>query len=88
MPNDLRNLPQTAEVPCTVPVPDAEPQFNLTLTHPSHRNETDLMSTKAKATLLGTTLGAIGIVIFVHRQQTTDKAVRHLPPLSSQYTSL
>lgn len=33
------------------------------------------MSTRARLTLATTTLGAIGIVIFVHRQQTLDKAV-------------
>jgi protein PET117 len=33
------------------------------------------MSTAAKATLACTTLGAIGIVLFVHRQQEVDKAV-------------
>ncbi|WPH00609.1 Hypothetical protein R9X50_00343900 [Acrodontium crateriforme] len=35
------------------------------------------MSTKAKATLLSTTLGASGIVFFVHQQQQTDKAAMH-----------
>jgi len=34
------------------------------------------MSTAAKLTLAGTTLSAIGVVFFVHRQQQTDKAVR------------
>ncbi|GAB7366555.1 hypothetical protein MBLNU230_g8541t1 [Neophaeotheca triangularis] len=35
------------------------------------------MSTRAKATLASTTLGAIGIVIFVHYQQKADKAAMH-----------
>ncbi|EMC98734.1 hypothetical protein BAUCODRAFT_57119, partial [Baudoinia panamericana UAMH 10762] len=35
------------------------------------------MSTTAKLTLATTTLGAIGIVIFVHRQQQLDKAAMH-----------
>ncbi|SMQ45440.1 unnamed protein product [Zymoseptoria tritici ST99CH_1A5] len=35
------------------------------------------MSTAAKATLACTTLGAIGIVLFVHRQQDLDKAAMH-----------
>ncbi|EME82656.1 uncharacterized protein MYCFIDRAFT_35873 [Pseudocercospora fijiensis CIRAD86] len=35
------------------------------------------MSTAAKLTLAGTTLGAIGIVVFVHRQQKLDQALMH-----------
>ncbi|KXT15187.1 hypothetical protein AC579_3949 [Pseudocercospora musae] len=35
------------------------------------------MSTAAKLTLAGTTLGAIGIVLFVHRQQKLDQALMH-----------
>ena len=35
------------------------------------------MSTKAKLTLAGTTVGAVGIVIFVHFQQKWDKAFMH-----------
>lgn len=34
------------------------------------------MSTASKLTLLGTTAGAIGIVIMVHYQQQAEKAVR------------
>ena len=34
------------------------------------------MSTRAKLTLASTTIGAIGIVIFVHYQQKADQAVR------------
>lgn len=34
------------------------------------------MSTAAKATLAATSLSALGIVFFVHRQQKTDQAVR------------
>lgn len=33
------------------------------------------MSTQAKVTLAATTLSAIGIVIFVHKQQKADQAV-------------
>ena len=36
------------------------------------------MSTAAKLTLGGTIVSAIGIVIFVHRQQKIDQAVREL----------
>ncbi|KAK3669180.1 hypothetical protein LTR78_010934 [Recurvomyces mirabilis] len=35
------------------------------------------MSTKAKITLATTTLSAIGIVVFVHQQQKSDKAAMH-----------
>ncbi|KAK4990590.1 hypothetical protein LTR66_003348 [Elasticomyces elasticus] len=35
------------------------------------------MSAAAKATLAGTTLGAIGIVVFVHFQQRAEKAAMH-----------
>lgn len=35
----------------------------------------DLMSTASKLTLAGTTLGAIGIVIFVHYAQVAEKDV-------------
>jgi len=40
------------------------------------------MSTASKLTLAGTTLGAIGIVIFVHYAQTSEKEVGPLraPP--------
>lgn len=34
------------------------------------------MSTASKLTLLGTTIGTIGIVAFVHWAQTAEKAVR------------
>lgn len=36
------------------------------------------MSTASKLTLAGTTLGAIGIVIFVHYAQTAEKDVSGL----------
>lgn len=41
-----------------------------------------IMSTKAKLTLLGTSLGALGIIVFVHTAQKTEKAVsrRHVIP--------
>ncbi|KAK5109327.1 hypothetical protein LTR62_007096 [Meristemomyces frigidus] len=35
------------------------------------------MSTRAKLTLATTTLSAIGVVIFVHQQQVSDKAAMH-----------
>ncbi|KAF2453486.1 putative cytochrome c oxidase assembly protein [Lineolata rhizophorae] len=35
------------------------------------------MSTAAKATLLSTTLGAIGIIVFVHYTQRAEKAAMH-----------
>lgn len=35
------------------------------------------MSTASKLTLLGTTAGAIGIVIMVHYQQQAEKAAMH-----------
>ncbi|KAI9660915.1 MAG: hypothetical protein M1821_009242 [Bathelium mastoideum] len=35
------------------------------------------MSLAAKLTLAGTTLGAIGIVIFVHRGQQAERAAMH-----------
>jgi protein PET117 len=34
------------------------------------------MSTKAKLTLAGTSLGALGIIVFVHYSQKAEKAVR------------
>lgn len=53
------------------------------LRHPSHSCHIRalhpaLMSSAAKLTLAGTTLSAIGVVLFVHWQQTADKAVRWL----------
>jgi hypothetical protein len=40
------------------------------------------MSTASKLTLLGTTIGTIGIVAFVHWAQTAEKAVSEpSPPL-------
>lgn len=39
------------------------------------QNHSINMSTAAKMTLLGTTVSAIGIVLFVHRQQKLDQAV-------------
>lgn len=41
------------------------------------------MSAAAKATLLATSLGAIGIVIFVHSAQKTEQAVCPLGALRS-----
>lgn len=45
------------------------------------------MSTKAKLTLAGTSLGALGIIVFVHYAQKSEKAVwqtfRNIP---SKYT--
>ncbi|TKA76503.1 hypothetical protein B0A55_02889 [Friedmanniomyces simplex] len=35
------------------------------------------MSTAAKTTLATTALGTIGIILFVHHQQTADKAAMH-----------
>ncbi|KAI9888538.1 MAG: hypothetical protein M1814_006838 [Vezdaea aestivalis] len=35
------------------------------------------MSTASKLTLAGTTLGAVGIVVFVHYAQRADKAAMH-----------
>ncbi|THY37651.1 hypothetical protein D6C99_09539 [Aureobasidium pullulans] len=35
------------------------------------------MSTKAKLTLAATSLGALGIIIFVHHGQKVEKAVMH-----------
>lgn len=35
------------------------------------------MSTKAKLTLAATSLGAIGIIVFVHHGQKVEKAVSH-----------
>ncbi|KAF1353787.1 hypothetical protein BDV97DRAFT_396598 [Delphinella strobiligena] len=35
------------------------------------------MSTKAKLTLAGTSLGALGIIAFVHVAQKTEKAAMH-----------
>ncbi|GAM90776.1 hypothetical protein ANO11243_088210 [Dothideomycetidae sp. 11243] len=35
------------------------------------------MSRAAKATLLGTSLGALGIIVFVHYAQNADKAAMH-----------
>jgi hypothetical protein len=43
--------------------------------HPNFFQQQNVMSTAAKATFATTTLSAIGIVIFVHRQQKTDQAV-------------
>ncbi len=41
------------------------------------------MSTAAKTTLATTALGTISIILFVHFQQTADKAVRPIPLLTS-----
>ena len=38
------------------------------------------MSTASKLTLLGTTIGTIGIVAFVHWAQTAEKAVSEPSP--------
>ncbi|KAI6837277.1 hypothetical protein KC367_g8250 [Hortaea werneckii] len=35
------------------------------------------MSTRAKLTLASTTVGALGIVLFVHYQQKADQAAMH-----------
>ncbi|KAL1296589.1 hypothetical protein AAFC00_000085 [Neodothiora populina] len=35
------------------------------------------MSTKAKLTLAGTSLGALGIIVFVHYAQKSEKAAMH-----------
>ncbi|GAB7344175.1 hypothetical protein MBLNU457_2067t1 [Dothideomycetes sp. NU457] len=35
------------------------------------------MSTRAKMTLAGTTLGALGIIVFVHYTQKAEKAAMH-----------
>ena len=41
----------------------------------SHFQITQIMSTKAKLTLAATSLGALGIIIFVHHGQKVEKAV-------------
>lgn len=41
------------------------------------RNTDSEMSTKAKITLAGTLSGAIGIIVFVHYAQKSEKAVRY-----------
>lgn len=44
------------------------------------------MSTAAKLTLASTSVGAIGIVIFVHYQQKADKAVSPLRAVEDRST--
>ncbi|KAF2157381.1 hypothetical protein K461DRAFT_15973 [Myriangium duriaei CBS 260.36] len=46
------------------------------------------MSTAAKFTLLGTSFGALGIIVFVHYAQKADKAVCTLLSLSPSSTSV
>lgn len=45
------------------------------------------MSTKAKLTLAATSLGAIGIIIFVHHGQKVEKAVCYTQISSNKYIS-
>ena len=37
------------------------------------------MSQRAKLTLAGTTVGAVGVIVFVHYAQKTEKAVSDSP---------
>jgi hypothetical protein len=60
---DTCTFPQTSQVSIAVASPSPLP----TLT----------MSTKAKLTLAATSLGAIGIIVFVHHGQKVEKAVSH-----------
>ena len=45
-----------------------------------------IMSTKAKLTLAATSLGALGIIIFVHHGQKVEKAVCLARSVSSEIT--
>ena len=54
---------------------DSQAARNFLFVTISHRFDHTIMSTAAKLTLASTTVGALGIVLFVHYQQKADQAV-------------
>lgn len=55
--------------------PPSLPSLNMDASKQLHLIHSTTMSAAAKATLAATTVGTIGIVLLVHRQQKLDQAV-------------